>query len=497
MAYLDFFINTIFHLKHRQTSLSIISVRYNKNNRLKFEGEYVGGAGELFAEFLEIEKFNEYDNNGDLLSTKIGGQIDESMVEYTYNPLNQLTQFKGANGAITNYTYNPDGMRYSKTANGVTTQFYWDRGYIINEGANSAVIASNYIGVQGIFARETSDGTSYMLKNGHGDVVNLVQNGEISRNYDYDAYGVEKTPNPMDTNPFRYCAEYWDNETGNIYLRNRYYDAKLGRFTQEDPIRSGNNWYVYCNNNPVNFIDPSGLTYRPAEDLAAAANCNALMTDDGAYMYNYGNGGFEGSFYEGDGYGSFWQDGVFYIDDEMFFNRFGYSDGDRAIASYALNYQYQYNWTGEHVTSEFKLKTARVAYKLGVNPDDLMSVMAFESWIDPSMVNSIGATGLIQFLPSTAASLGTTTTALKNMSAVDQLYYVYLYLKPYAGRMSTLSDIYMAVLWPAAVGGSENYVLWSQGSTAYRQNNGLDVNGDGRITKAEATQMVINRRNQY
>ena len=57
-------------------------------------------------------------------------------------------------------------------------------------------------------------------------------------------------------NPYRYCEEYIDNETGFIYLRNRYYDPKIGRFISEDPAKSSSNWYVYCGNNPVKFTDP-------------------------------------------------------------------------------------------------------------------------------------------------------------------------------------------------------------------------------------------------
>lgn len=54
-------------------------------------------------------------------------------------------------------------------------------------------------------------------------------------------------------------GEYFDKETGNIYLRARYYDPGLGRFISEDPIRDGLNWYVYCGGNPIKFVDPLGL----------------------------------------------------------------------------------------------------------------------------------------------------------------------------------------------------------------------------------------------
>lgn len=234
---------------------------YDKNNRLIMETEHVAGVGEDYAGFLEITKQNEYDNNGNLLKTIKGGQIDESVVEYAYNPLNQLTQYTDEEGAITSYTYNPDGLRNSKTQNGNTTKFYWDRGYMSAESIGGTFTAKNHIGATGVFARETATGIDYMLKNGHGDVTALVNNGIVTQTYDYDAYGVQKNINANDTNPFRYAGEYQDTETGLIYLRNRYYDNAIGRFITQDPIKDGLNWYAYCGNNPVIFEDPWGTYY--------------------------------------------------------------------------------------------------------------------------------------------------------------------------------------------------------------------------------------------
>ncbi len=82
--------------------------------------------------------------------------------------------------------------------------------------------------------------------------------GSISKTYAYDAFGVELSPVSSDANPFRYCSEYFDAESGDYYLRARYYAPGLGRFLSEDPLRDGDNWYVYCNNNPVRYVDPSG-----------------------------------------------------------------------------------------------------------------------------------------------------------------------------------------------------------------------------------------------
>ena len=50
-----------------------------------------------------------------------------------------------------------------------------------------------------------------------------------------------------------------DDISGLYYAQARYYAAEVGRFSAEDPIKSGLNWYGYCNENPVMYIDPLGL----------------------------------------------------------------------------------------------------------------------------------------------------------------------------------------------------------------------------------------------
>lgn len=111
---------------------------------------------------------------------------------------------------------------------------------------------------------------------------------------------------------------------------------------------------------------------------------------------------------------------------------------------------YEYNWSNcgrRDVTAEFLNKVESICNQLGANPDDLMAVMEFESGLDHTSVNpTSGATGLIQFMPSTASNLGTSTSALKAMTAVQQLDYVYKYFQPYKGRISNIGDLYMAVL---------------------------------------------------
>jgi hypothetical protein len=148
---------------------------------------------------------------------------------------------------------------------------------------------------------------------------------------------------------------------------------------------------------------------------------------------------------------------------------------------------------GAKVSPEFRDKTRAISGRLGCAPDDLMSCMAWESGrsFSPSKKNMAGsgATGLIQFMPATATGLGTSTSALALMSAEQQLDWVEKYFQPYKGKLTTLADLYMAILWPAGVGKPMEYVLWDAGMkpVTFRQNAGLDTNRDNRITKAECT----------
>lgn len=111
---------------------------------------------------------------------------------------------------------------------------------------------------------------------------------------------------------------------------------------------------------------------------------------------------------------------------------------------------------GAVVTGPFKAKLLEISSDLDLDPNHLMAAIAFETGetFSPTIKNAAGsgATGLIQFMPRTARNLGTTTDELARMTAVEQLDYVQKYFAPFKGKCKTLSDVYMAILWPAAVG---------------------------------------------
>lgn len=148
---------------------------------------------------------------------------------------------------------------------------------------------------------------------------------------------------------------------------------------------------------------------------------------------------------------------------------------------------------GAKVAPTFKQKVIEIANRLQVDPSVLMAVMAFETgreFKSGTLNRASGATGLIQFMPSTATSLGTTTAKLAAMSEVKQLDFVEAYLKPYTGKMNDVASAYMAVLWPKAVPQALSFVLFEAPSKAYKLNKGLDADDDGKVTKAEASAKV-------
>lgn len=134
----------------------------------------------------------------------------------------------------------------------------------------------------------------------------------------------------------------------------------------------------------------------------------------------------------------------------------------------------------------FTDKIKEICNKLNIEDNWLMFVMYFESahTFSSSKVNPIsGATGLIQFMPTTARALGTSTQALAKLTNVQQLDYVYQYLKPYRWKMNSWIDVYLAVFYPKAMNQGDNYTITAD--IVARQNAVFDLNKDLDITVAE------------
>lgn len=143
--------------------------------------------------------------------------------------------------------------------------------------------------------------------------------------------------------------------------------------------------------------------------------------------------------------------------------------------------------------SLFRAELVNMGHRLEVNPSWILAVMYHESRLNPAAINhrGSGATGLIQLMPPALKDLnkrlGTRyyLSDVKSMSAIRQLHLVeayYLMIKERYGSIDNFTDAYLAVLYPRAVGKPQSHVLFARPSLHYRQNSGLDMNKDGKVT---------------
>lgn len=151
---------------------------------------------------------------------------------------------------------------------------------------------------------------------------------------------------------------------------------------------------------------------------------------------------------------------------------------------------------GRYVSEAFAEKVRAISSRLGFDPDWLMSVMYHESArsFSPSKRNpGSKATGLIQFVGSTAAGLlGLPKTkegreeALARMAAMsdlEQLDYVEKFLSPYKGRLRSLDDVASAVFAGHLLRPGERVFL--RDTKAYEANPNTDKDKDGAIEAEE------------
>ena len=181
-------------------------------------------------------------------------------------------------GKSLGFTYDSEGIRTSKTYNGVKTEYLLNGTQILAQKTGSTTLCFFY-DQQGnrVGMADSSNHFYYYLYNLQGDVIALANasTGKLAATYTYDAWGKIVKINGIDPeevaessiakiNPFRYRGYYYDQETGLYYVSSRYYDPEVGRWINADAAigQVGNvqgcNMFSYCFNNPVNLSDPSG-----------------------------------------------------------------------------------------------------------------------------------------------------------------------------------------------------------------------------------------------
>jgi RHS repeat-associated protein len=270
------------------------------------------------------ERTYTYDNNGNLTSVSAPNTPWYNRT-YTYDALNRLNHAEGPYGMI-DYTYDDIGNRLTKTESGVTDTYAYVTDtnildtvtgtdtIIYTHDANGNItgignkIVFHYDFNGNIIAESDLDAnfTAEYLYRGKGRVAKVdVRSGEIyyfgndrlgtpqiltdSTNTVvwegiYKPFGeADVNPNSSVVNNFRFPGQCYDQETGLHYNYHRYYDPRMGRYLRADPIglAGGINLYVYAENNPINYTDPSG---QYVDKLIIGA---VVLGIAGYYVYQY------------------------------------------------------------------------------------------------------------------------------------------------------------------------------------------------------------------
>ena len=238
--------------------------------------------GQLLTETVNGEVVNvmEYDNYGNILQkngiryTYSEGWNDRLAFydgeQITYdaqgNPINYLghtltwekgRQLKSFDGIA--YTYNANGIRTSKTVDGIRHDYLLDGTNILRETWDDNVLETLYDNEDSVCGIIYNGVPYYFHKNLQGDIIAIAdQNGKVVARYTYDAWGrceisVKSTNAAIaEINPYRYRGYYFDTETGLYYVSSRYYDPEIGRWINADgqlttgSDLTGLNLFAYC-----------------------------------------------------------------------------------------------------------------------------------------------------------------------------------------------------------------------------------------------------------
>ena len=181
------------------------------------------------------------------------------------------------------YTYNANGIRTSKTVNGIVHNYTLEGTKILKEVWGNNTLIPLYDNEENVCGIEYNGTAYWFYKNLQGDIINIANaDGDIIANYNYDAWGrlcsiidtdgnaITDNSNIAIINPFRYRGYYYDTEIGMYYLQSRYYDPTVGRFINADDtdylgankISLGYNLFTYCENEPILKIDYEGYAPR-------------------------------------------------------------------------------------------------------------------------------------------------------------------------------------------------------------------------------------------
>ncbi len=168
--------------------------------------------------------------------------------------------------------YSHRNLRIERTDKAGTVRYVFDLdGSIIEEHRGDELI--RYVFRRGKhLAKITPDGTYYYGTDRLGSTTVMFDGeGSVVWRGDVSPFGELVSSEGSIEERVKFTGKDYDEAAGLYYFNARWYDAELGRFTTEDPARDGLNWYVYVRNNPLRYVDPTGLESADAAYARQAA----------------------------------------------------------------------------------------------------------------------------------------------------------------------------------------------------------------------------------
>lgn len=212
-----------------------------------------------------------YDNHGNMVEKSVAG----NKTGYSYTVDNRLEKITDNSGATTaTYYFDPYGRRLFKEVSGVRTYFHYNDEGLVGEYNATGEELRTYCYQPGspwstnpLFIQE--GGEYYWYQNDHlGTPQKIIaSNGTTVWSARYDSYGLATVIIEIIKNNLRFAGQYFDFESGLHYNWHRFYAPETGRYISVDPIGLGGgiNLYAYVGGDPVDWVDPWGLAYSPAE----------------------------------------------------------------------------------------------------------------------------------------------------------------------------------------------------------------------------------------
>ena len=294
---------------YRLSGSDTYTYTYDSRGNITAKNEYVYTTGSLenatptstqtftYATSGWTDKLTAVDNTP-LTYDAIGNVLTYGNRSFTWSNGRNLAQITEGTDTYS-YTYDENGIRTSKTVNGVTTQYNTKDGVILaqSDGTNTMTFQYDTAGQPLGF---TYNGTQYTYLVSQSGIIMAVMDstGHFIVGYDYDEWGkpintyfTDRTLSAeqiaaVNANPLRYKGYYYDQETSYYYLQSRYYDPSICRFINADLPQYaiaqknacvGLNSFAYCCNDPVNCVDLFG--YSNKSPKISDKDKNVYVTD--------------------------------------------------------------------------------------------------------------------------------------------------------------------------------------------------------------------------